>query len=90
MFVAKLIAILSVKEAINSGYGDFVKVRAAIENREMKDDDIVAIFNIDNTTCYHVEFLESLEKIKENLSKINVTLNYDSELIIKRYLEGRK
>ena len=38
-FVATLISILSVKEALNSEMENFVRVRAPIDKRELNDDD---------------------------------------------------
>ncbi len=89
-FTATLISILTVKEALNSEMENFVRVRAAIENRELNEDDIVAIFNITSTTSYQVFFIDEntdIEKLKEEFMKMNVRLNYDSEKILKRYIE---
>ncbi|XRO75653.1 DUF749 domain-containing protein [Methanocaldococcus sp. 28A] len=92
-FVATLISILTVKEALNSEIENFVRVRAAIDKRELKDDDKVAIFNINSTTSYQVFFIDKdtdIEKLKEEFKKMNVRINYDSENILKRYLERLK
>ncbi|XRO77589.1 DUF749 domain-containing protein [Methanocaldococcus sp. 10A] len=92
-FIATLISILTVKEALNSEMENFVRVRAAIENRELKDDDKVAIFNINSTTSYQVFFIDKdtdIEKLKEEFKKMNVRINYDSEHILKRYIERLK
>ena len=90
-FVATLISILTVKEALNSEMENFVKVRAAIDKRELNDEDKVAIFNINSTTSYQVFFIDEdtdIEKLKEEFKKMNVRLNYDSEKALKRYIEG--
>ena len=92
-FVATLITVVSVKEALNSEMENFVRVRAAIDNRELRDDDKVAIFNINSTTSYQVFFIDEdtdIEKLKEEFKKMNVRLNYDSEKTLKRYIEGLK
>ncbi|AIJ05885.1 hypothetical protein JH146_1042 [Methanocaldococcus bathoardescens] len=92
-FVATLISILTVKEALNSEMENFVRVRAAIDKRELKDDDKVAIFNINSTTSYQVFFIDKdtdIEKLKEEFKKMNVRLNYDSEQVLKRYIERLK
>ena len=89
-FVATLISILTVKEALNSEMENFVKVRAAIENRELKDNDKVVIFNINSTTSYQVFFIDKdtdIEKLKEEFKKMSVRINYDSEQVLKRYIE---
>ncbi|ACX72142.1 Protein of unknown function DUF749 [Methanocaldococcus vulcanius M7] len=92
-FTATLISILSVKEALNSEMENFVKVRAAIDKRKLRDEDKVAIFNIVSTMSYQVFFIDKeadIEKIKEEFNKMNVKLNYDSEQILKRYIERLK
>ncbi|MCQ6253507.1 DUF749 domain-containing protein [Methanocaldococcus sp.] len=89
-FTATLISILTVKEALNSEMENFVRVRAAIDKRILKEDDVVAIFNISSTTSYQAFFIDKdtdIEKLKEELKKMNVRLNYDSEKILKRYIE---
>jgi len=89
-FVATLISILTVKEALNSEMENFVKVRAAIDKRELNDDDKVAIFNINSTTSYQVFFIDkdtNIEELKEEFKKMNVRINYDSEQVLKRYIE---
>lgn len=89
-FVATLISILTVKDALNSEMENFIRVRAAIEKRELKDDDKVAIFNINSTTSYQVFFIDEntdIEKLKEEFKKMNVRINYDSEEVLKRYIE---
>ena len=89
-FVATLISILTVKEALNSEMENFVKVRAAIDKRELNDEDKVAIFNINSTTSYQVFFIDKdtdIEELKEEFKKMNVRINYDSEQVLKRYIE---
>jgi len=89
-FVATLISILTVKEALNSEMENFVKVRAAIDKRELNDKDKVAIFNINSTTSYQVFFIDKdtdIEELKEEFKKMNVRINYDSEQVLKRYIE---
>ena len=89
-FVATLISILTVKEALNSEMENIVKVRAAIDKRELNDEDKVAIFNINSTTSYQVFFIDKdtdIEELKEEFKKMNVRINYDSEQVLKRYIE---
>ena len=69
---------------------NFVRVRATIDKRELNDDDKVAIFNISSTTSYQVFFIDKdtdIEQLKEEFKKMNVRLNYDSEQVLKRYIE---
>ncbi|WP_423792358.1 DUF749 family protein [Methanocaldococcus indicus] len=93
MFVAKLIAVFTVREAINSGYEEFIKLRAIYENRKYKDNDYVALFNIEGTTSYHVFFIDKdtkIEDIKNEFGELNVIINYDSEKSLKRFIDGLK
>lgn len=89
-FIAKLIGIISVEEGLKSDISECIKVRANIENRKLKNDDIVAIFNIIGTTSYQVFFIEdysSLEHIKSEFEKLGTLLNYDSENILINYID---
>ncbi len=89
-FTARLISIISVEEGLKSEVADCIRIRANIEKRELKNDDIVAIFNISGTTSYQAFFIDgndSINYIKKSLNKINTSLNYDSEKILKRYVK---
>lgn len=89
-FTARLISIISVEEGLKSEVADCIRIRANIEKRELKNDDIVAIFNISGTTSYQAFFIDgkdSIDYIKKSLNKINTSLNYDSEKILKRYVK---
>ena len=89
-FTAKLIGIVSVEEGLKSDISDCIRVRANMENRELKNDDIVAIFNITGTTSYQVFFIDdysSLDYIKSEFRKLRTLLNYDSENILITYID---
>ncbi|WP_292459609.1 DUF749 domain-containing protein [Methanothermococcus sp.] len=89
-FTAKLISIISVEEGLKSEMSDFIKMRANIDKRDLKNNDIVAILNISGTTSYQAFFIdgkESIEYIKTKLKKIGTKLNHDSEEILNRYIE---
>ena len=89
-FTAKLIGIVSVEEGLKSDVSDCIRVRANMENRELKNDDIVAIFNIAGTTSYQVFFIEdysSLDHIKSEFKKMKTLLNYDSENALISYID---
>ncbi|HIQ32720.1 MAG TPA: DUF749 domain-containing protein [Methanothermococcus okinawensis] len=90
--VARLITILSVEEGLKTELAYPIRIRAMIEGRPLKKEDTVAILHILGTTSYQVFFLEdkrSLEVIKSELDKMGVSLNYDSERILERYLERK-
>ncbi|MBW9221899.1 DUF749 family protein [Methanothermococcus sp. SCGC AD-155-C09] len=89
-FTAKLIGIVSVEEGLKSDISDCIRVRANMENRKLKNEDIVAIFNITGTTSYQVFFIEdhsSLDHIKSEFKKMKTLLNYDSENVLISYID---
>ena len=91
--IARLIAILSVEEGLKTELAQSIRVRANLENRELRKDDTVVVLNIVGTTSYQVFFIDnknSLEVIRSELNNMGVSLNYDSERILKRYIEGMK
>ena len=89
-FTAKLISIISVEEGLKSEVADCIRMRANIDKRELKNDDVVAILNISGTTSYQAFFIdgkESIDYIKKSLNEMETSLNYDSEETLKRYIE---
>jgi hypothetical protein len=89
LFTAKLISIISVEEGLKSEVADCIRMRANLDNRKLNNNDIVAVLNISGTTSYQVFFIddgESINYIKKSLNEINTSLNYDSEEILKRYI----
>jgi len=89
---ARLITILSVEEGLKTELAHSIRVRANIEKRSLKNEDIVAVFNIVGTTSYQVFFIDdknSLDVIKSELDKMGVLLNYDSEKILERYIQRK-
>ena len=91
--IARLIAILSVEEGLKTELAQSIRVRANLENRQLRKEDTVAVLNIVGTTSYQVFFIDnknSLEVIRSELNKMGVSLNYDSERILERYIEGMK
>ena len=88
--VARLITIISVEEGLKTELAHSIKVRAKIEERPLKKEDTVAILHILGTTSYQAFFIDdknSLEVIKSELDKMGVSLNYDSERILKNYIK---
>ena len=91
--IARLIAILSVEEGLKTELAQSIRVRANLENRQLRKEDTVVVLNIVGTTSFQVFFIDnknSLEVIRSELNKMGVSLNYDSERILKRYIEGMK
>ena len=91
--IARLIAILSVEEGLKTELAHSIWVRANLENRQLRKEDTVVVLNIVGTTSFQAFFIDnknSLEVIRSELNKMGVSLNYDSERILKRYIEGMK
>ena len=79
MFVATLGGIFKFKD-LPEEYGPYVQFKATIENREVQDDDEIAILDITGTDSHHVLFLDSYqnidqitEELKEADAKVNIT-----------------
>ncbi len=90
-FTAKLISIISVEEGLkNDDVADCIRMRAILDERELRNDDIVAVLNISGTTSYQVFFIDdndSINYIKKCLNEMETSLNYDSEEILKKYID---
>lgn len=79
MFIAILGGIFKFKD-LPEEYGPYVQFKATIENREVQDDDEIAILDITGTDSHHVLFLDSYqnidqitEELKEADAKVNIT-----------------
>ena len=89
---ARLITILSVEEGLKTELARSIVVKANMENRLLRKEDTIAVFNIVGTTSYQVFFIDdknSLDVIKSELDKMGVLLNYDSEKILERYIQRK-
>ena len=64
MFVATLGGIFKFKD-LPEEYGPYVQFKATIENREVQDDDEIAILDITGTDSHHVLFLDSYQNIDQ-------------------------
>ena len=68
----------------------FVEFRAAIEERELEDDEKVALLVIETTSCYVPVFLkdpESLAELEKRLADQDAKLTADSRDALARHLE---
>ncbi|OGS56301.1 MAG: hypothetical protein A3K60_07575 [Euryarchaeota archaeon RBG_19FT_COMBO_56_21] len=87
MHVARLVAITEVKN-IPSDIRPFVEFKAAVEERELEDKELVAVLNIDSTTCYFPVFLknpQTMEQLEKELEAQDARLTVDSkEALAKR------
>ena len=79
MFIATLSGIFRFKD-LPEDFGPYVQFKAAIEKREIKDDDMIAVLDIMGTTSHHVLFLDQYntvseirKELREADAKVNVT-----------------
>jgi hypothetical protein len=88
LFVASLVGIFSYQE-LPEKFNPFVQFKASKENKDIKDDDKIAILNISGTESYHVLFLGSysnMDEIIEELKGSDAKLNYNSKKILEGHL----
>lgn len=88
MFVASLAGIFKYKE-LPEKYGPFVQYKASLENKDIKEDDDIAILDIIGTESVHVLFLDSYKNINEinaELKEADAQLNHRSKQILEGYL----
>lgn len=87
MHVARLIAITEVKN-VPPDIRPFVEFKAAVEERQLEDKELVAVLNIDSTTCYIPVFLkdpQTMEQLEKELAAQDAKLTVDSkEALAKR------
>ncbi|MGZ4856772.1 MAG: DUF749 domain-containing protein [Methanobacteriaceae archaeon] len=88
MFVASLAGIFRYSE-LPEKYGPFVQYKASLEDKDIKDDDDIAILNISGTESVHVLFLDSyqnIDEINDELKEAEAKLNHRSKQILEGYL----
>lgn len=88
MFVATLGGIFKFKD-LPEEYGPYVQFKATVENREVKEDDEIAILDITGTTSHHVLFLDSysnIKQIKQELKEAEAKVNHTTLKILKGHL----
>lgn len=88
MFIATLVGIFKYDE-LPDEYGPFVQYKASLENKEIKDDDEIAILNIRGTQSNHVLFLNSydnLQQIQEELKEADAKVNHTTLKILEGHL----
>ncbi len=89
MHVARLVAITEVRN-VPPDIRPFVEFKAAVEERKLDEKDMVAILNIDTTTCYVPVFLKdpvALKDLENELAKQDATLTVDSREVLSKHLK---
>lgn len=88
MFVASLVGIFKFKE-LPKEYGPFVQHKATLEEKNITDDDEIAILNIVGTESNHVLFLDSYKTITEitdELKQLDAEINFNTKKILEGHL----
>jgi hypothetical protein len=89
MHVARVMAITEVKN-VPPDVRPFVEFKAAVENRNLTEDEKVAVLVIDTTTCYVPVFLRdpvSIELLEKELANQDAKLTPDSRGALSRHLK---
>jgi len=89
MHVARVMAITEVKN-VPPDVRPFVEFKAAVENRNLTEDEKVAVLVIDTTTCYVPVFLRdpvSIELLEKELANQDAKLTPDSREALSRHLK---
>lgn len=89
MHVARLVAITELKN-VPPDIRPFVEFRAAVEDRQLVENEVVAILNIDTTTCYVPVFLKdpiTMGELEKELKQQDAALAVDSKEALSRHLK---
>ncbi len=89
MHVARLVAITEVKN-VPPDLRPFVDFKAAVEDKTLDDKELVAVLNIDTTTCYIPVFLKgpaSLEALEKELAAQDAKLTADSKDVLAKHMQ---
>jgi hypothetical protein len=84
MHVARLIAITELRN-VSSDIRPFIDFKAAVEDRKLDDKDLVAVLNIDTTSCYVPVFLKdpvTMEQLEDELRRQDAQLSTDSRDVL--------
>jgi len=88
LFIATLVGIFKFEE-LPEEYGPFVQYKASIENKDINDDEEIAILNIRGTESHHVLFLSSynnVNQIKDELKQADAKVNQTTLKILEGHL----
>lgn len=88
MFIATLVGIFKFDE-VPQEYGPYVQYKASLENKNIDENEEIAVLNISGTESYHVLFLnsyKSIAEIEEELKGAEAKLNYNTKKILEGHL----
>lgn len=87
-FIVELIGVFTQRD-LPEDYEQFVEYKATIENKELTDNDKIAVLRVKDTTSYHILFLDSYESMEEIDKEVEEKL--DGQIYnfnIRKILEG--
>ncbi len=89
MHIARLVVITELKN-VPPDMRPFVEFKAAVEERQLEDDEMVAVLVIDTTTSYIPVFLKpplmTLAEVERQLAAQDAQLSADTKEILARHL----
>lgn len=88
VYIARLMAITKVS-AVTANIMPFVQFQAGQKGIELKDNDKVAILQIENIPSYHIVFLGTditLEDLEKELANQDSKLNEESRIVLEKQL----
>lgn len=88
MFIATLVGIFKFEE-VPQEYGPYVRYKASLEDKNIDENEEIAILNISGTESHHVLFLnsyKSITEIEEELKDADAKLNYNTKKILEGHL----
>lgn len=88
MFIASLVGIFKYNE-LPEKFNPYVQYKASLENKDIEENDEIAILNISGTESYHVLFINSYNSIDEIVEELKVAeakLNYNTKKILEEHL----
>lgn len=88
MFIATLVGIFKLEE-LPQEYSPFVRYKASLEDRDIDENEKIAILNIKGTQSYHALLLSSYKNITEienELKEAHAKLNYNTKKILEGHL----
>jgi hypothetical protein len=89
MHIARLVAITEWKN-VPSEMRPFVEFKAAVEERQLEDKELVAILNVETTTCYIPVFLKdphSMDEVEKDLANQDAKLTPDSKEVLAKHMK---
>lgn len=89
MHVARLVAITELNN-LPPDIRPFVEFKAMVEDRELDEKEVVAVLNIDTTTCYVPVFMKNpttMDKLEKDLAQQDAKLSSDTREALLKHLK---